>query len=482
MSLSGSLSNALSGLNYASRAAEVAANNVANALNEHYARRVLEVSSRTLGTESQGVRIVGVSRIVDQVLLADRRLAEASLGDRDTRASYFNRIEKALGKTSSGSLIDRIAAFDKAMISAASRPDSDARLDEVLRSAKSLVEGLASASAEVQGSRMSADAAIATQVESLNRAVEGVYELNRLITEHDVSGNDVSALLDQRQELVDQISSIVPIREVQRDFGQIALFTTNGAVLLDGLPATVGFTPHPVIVPEMTIGGGLLSGLTLNGRAIETSGDDSLIAGGSLAANFAIRDALAPEAQAQLDALARDLIERFADPGIDPSLAPGDPGLFTDNGLTFAPADEVGLAGRLSINALVDPEQGGLLRRLRDGLNAPSGPNGDSTLLSAMEGALTATRVPSSGFGAGARSFSGLAADLLSGVSTDRLAAESEASFAVARWDSLHQQELANGVDSDAEMQQMLLIEQAYAANAKIVQTVDDLIKLLLEM
>lgn len=482
MSLSGSLSNALSGLTYASRAAEVTANNVANAMNEHYARRVLEVSSRTLGTESQGVRIVGVTRIVDRVLLADRRGAEASMGDRDTRAAYFNRIETALGTTASGSLIDRIAAFDTALISAASRPDSDARLDEVLRSAKSLVNGLASASAEVQGARMTADAAIAKQVGALNTAIQGVYELNRLITEHAVSGGDVSALQDQRQQLVDQISSIVPIREMQRDFGQIALFTTAGAVLLDGLPAEIGFTPHPVIVPQMTLAAGLLSGLTLKGLSIDTAGAASLIAGGSLAANFAIRDELAPQAQGLLDALARDLVERFADPGVDPSLAPGDPGLFTDDGLPFLPADEVGLAERLSVNALVDPDQGGLLRRLRDGLKAPAGPIGDATLLTALETALTANRVPVSGFTSGARSFSGLAADLLSDVSTARLAAESEASFATARWDTLHQQELENGVDSDAEMQQMLLIEQAYAANAKIVQTVDELIKLLLEM
>ncbi|WP_444667708.1 flagellar hook-associated protein FlgK [Cereibacter changlensis] len=482
MSLSASLSNALSGLQYASRAAEVTSSNVANALNEGYARRVLEVSARSIGSESQGVRLLGVTRIVDQVLLADRRLAEAATGDRDARATYFGRLEAVIDTAVSGSLLDRIADFDTALISAASRPDSEARLAEVLSSAKALASGINFVATKLQQARMTADAAIAREVDALNVAVRGVWELNRLITERAVSGEDVSALEDQRQQLVDQVSSIVPLREVQRSYGQIALFTTSGGVLLDGLPSELGFTPHPVIVPEMTLAGGLLSGLTLKGRSVATAGEASVIAGGSLAAHFAIRDELAPEGQVQIDALARDLVERFADPALDPSRAPGDAGLFTDNGAAFLAADELGLASRLSVTALVDPDQGGLLRRLRDGLSAPAGPVGDASLLLALDDALTAGRVPVSGFLSGARSFAGLASDLLSDVSIARLAADSEASFAAARWDALHQQELELGVDSDAEMQQMLLIEQAYAANAKIVQTLDDLLALLLEI
>ena len=35
------------------------------------------------------------------------------------------------------------------------------------------------------------------------------------------------------------------------------------------------------------------------------------------------------------NAVARDLVERFAAAGVDPTLAPGAPGLFTDAGLAF---------------------------------------------------------------------------------------------------------------------------------------------------
>ena len=43
-------------------------------------------------------------------------------------------------------------------------------------------------------------------------------------------------------------------------------------------------------------------------------------------------------------------------------------------------------------------------------------------------------------------------------------------------------EEICNGVDSDYEMQMLLQIEQAYAANAKVVQTVESMIQTLMEL
>ena len=42
--------------------------------------------------------------------------------------------------------------------------------------------------------------------------------------------------------------------------------------------------------------------------------------------------------------------------------------------------------------------------------------------------------------------------------------------------------ELSLGVDSDEEMQLLLQIEQSYAANAKVIQTVEGLYRTLMEI
>ncbi|MDP4034455.1 MAG: flagellar hook-associated protein FlgK [Pseudorhodobacter sp.] len=483
MSITAALSNALSGLTASARGAELVSSNVANTMTEGYARRELNLSALSLGGVGQGVVVTGVSRIVDQVLLSDRRIAQAGAGDRDVRAAFLSRLEAALGTPDTAdSLGGRIAAFDAALIEAASRPESEVRLSNVLNAAQSLAARIGAASADIQTARNTADNRIALEVGQINDALARVAELNATIRAHSGAGQDGSALMDQRQQLVDQIATIVPLREVQRDHGQIALYTIGGAQLLDGRAAVFGFTPVGMITPDMTLAASSLSGLTLNGQPTATAGAASLIAGGSLAAQFAVRDDLAPAAQARLDAVARDLVARFADPGLDVSLAAGDPGLFTDAGGAFAAVNEVGLSQRLAVNALADPAQGGALWRLRDGLGAAApGLPGNSSLLNALQSALVTARSPASGgFTTGARSFAALSADMLSGVASARLGAEAEASFASARAGALRQQEMQNGVDTDQEMQKLLLIERAYSANARVVQTVDDMIKTLL--
>lgn len=485
MSIAGSLASALSGLTAAARAAEVISSNIANAQTPGYGRRELQTSARMVGSVGQGVQVTGVSRASNMIVISDRRIAEAGIGDREARAGFFGRLERVIGTPDSAtSLGGRIAAFDAALIEASSRPDSEARLSRVADTARNLASHISKAAGDVQVARTAADTRAGSLVGQLNTALGRIAELNTRIMANSGSGRDASALLDQRQQVIDSIATIIPIREVARDGGQIALLTAGGAVLLDGQPQQLGFTSVGIVLPGMTEASGALSGLTINGRSVATSGDGSPIAGGALAAQFAIRDEIAPAAQAQLDAVARDLIERFAAPGLDPTLAVGAPGLFTDDGGAFLVTAEVGVAQRLRLNALADPAQGGAAWRLRDGLGATvEGITGDATMLNGLHAALNAPRALSSGsFFAGARSFSTLGTDLLSSVASARLAGESEASFAAAQVNALRGMELAEGVDTDQELQQLLLIEQSYAANARVVQTVDDMIQTLLRI
>ncbi len=482
MTISGSLSSALSGLNAAARAAEVVSSNIANAMTEGYGRRELQTASRVVGSSGQGVRVTGILRHGDPILLGDRRAAEAGSGARNTTANFLKRVEAALGAPDSAtSLGSRIADFDTALLEATSRPDSEQRLARVAATARSVAAHLALTSTSIQTARGTADDQIESQVAQVNTALSRVAELNTQIRSNAGTGRDVSSLLDQRQQVIDDISAIIPLREVPRGHGQIALFSAGGAVLLDGAPAELGFAPAGLIIPGMTLGSGALSGLTINGKSVST-GEGSLISGGTLAGHFAVRDDLAPQAQARLDALARDLIERFADPALDVTRALGAAGLFTDSGAAFLAVNETGLSQRLQINAAADAAQGGALWRLRDGLGATApGLAGNAQLLKDLQAALVAPRLPvSGGFMAGARSFATLAADMVSGIATARLTAEGEASYASARLDTLREMELGDGVDTDQEMQSLLLIEQAYAANAKVMSTVGGMIDTLL--
>ncbi len=484
MTISGALSNAISGLRAAGRGAEVVSANIANAMTPGYGRRVLELSTSSAGSGG-GVRIDGISRIVDSSLASDRRLADARQSNIQGSVNFLTRFEEFLGTPNDpNSITARLAGFENALITAASRPDAPERLAATVTEANSLVQGLRDASEGVQAARSAADTLIASQVDRLNTALGQVVALNQQITAAQVQGGDVAGLQDFRQRVLNEIGALVPVRDVPRDNGQIALYTTGGTVLLDGTAAQIGFERSNVVTPYMSVEAGTLSGLTINGTAIRTGSDDGPLRGGAIGAQFAIRDELGVNAQAQVDTLARDVIGRFQDPSVDPTLATGDAGLFTDSGGAFNATDERGISARIALNPTVDPDQGGATWRIRDGINAVvPGATGDSSLLQNLSGALNEARVPGSGgFGSAAYSLIDLTATITAGIGSDRAGAEQELAYSASRLTELTERQLAEGVDTDAEFQRLLLIEQSYAANARVIEAVEEMMQTILRL
>jgi flagellar hook-associated protein 1 FlgK len=481
MSISNALNNALSGLNANSRLAEVTASNLANALTDGYARRSVELSSVQLGDFGAGVRVDGINRFVDAGLLADRRVTDAALQGQDQSTKMLIRLEQSLGGPEDLSAIGaRLAAFEGALISASSDPASEMRLATVVSRLNDVTSTLQANTRSIQGLRQEADATIARDIATVNNGLLQVEAMNADILRINASGNDPSALMDARQRVVDQIAGIVPVREMPRDNGTIWLMTTSGTTLLDGRALQFGFDPTPTITADMTLASGALSGITLNGVPLDPATGIGRLAGGSLGAAFAMRDGTLVDAQTSLDGIAVDLISRFQDPASDPSLASGDLGLLTDQGGVLNLADTAGLAGRISLNKAIDPTVVGTLSLLRDGLQAPPGPAGDSTQLNRWIAALNVSRADFPG--AAAQTAAGRTATFTAQLGAMRLAAEEKLSFTAARWDTLREAELANGVDTDFELQMLLRVEQAYAANAKVIQTVDFMMQRLMEI
>jgi len=127
------------------------------------------------------------------------------------------------------------------------------------------------------------------------------------------------------------------------------------------------------------------------------------------------------------------------------------------------------------------PEAGGALWRLRDGIGAVApGESGEAAGLRALSGALD-RRLPTT-LGGPALSLAQSLAEVMTRTSTARHQAAAFSTSALARHNELTEQSLAQGVDTDAEMQRLLQIEQAYAANARVIETADAMLRRLLEI
>ena len=483
MSISSALGNAVSGLTASSRLAETVADNLANAMTEGFARREATLSSLVNGGYGNGVGIAGISRVTNPAVTAIRRSAGADSAAANDISSAWSRLVQAFGGIGEeGSLADAASRFENALRSAASSPQSTAMLAEVSAAGGDYATMINRISSQTSAVRMEADASIARQVRQVNDALHQIESINAEIRMISLQGGNANALIDQRQLLVDRVNTIIPIRQSARDDGGIALYSRDGAVLLDGKAAEIGFDPTPVITPDMQIGGAL-SGLTLNDRPVAAT-NGGLLAGGTLETGFTIRDTITVSLQSSIDGLAADLITRFQDSGADPTVLPGDTGLFTDDGMAFTTGNKTGLAGRIGLNPLASAETGELWR-LRDGLHAAMpGDAGDATLLNAMLDTFTQTAPPPAG-NAVTTPVSGasFARELSALIHLQSANSETSAAGIAARHDALRTAELAeSSVDSDAELQQLLEIEKIYAANARVISTVDGLMKTLLEM
>ena len=481
MSISGALSNAVSGLIAASRSAEIVSTNVANVMTEGYGHRSVSLSSRGYGGAG-GVGIDGITRRSDPTIVSDRRQAEAEDARSNRILSFLTSTETLIGIPGEpGSLSSKFADFEASLVAAASMPNAQERLQAVSYAALGLTEAFNGISQGLQDARKTADQNIGHLVNGLNTNLKRIENLNQEIAQATVNRQDTSSLLDERQRVLDDVSKVVPLRLMNRDNGQIGVYSTGGVALVDGSAAHIDFAVSNEITPHQSIESQTVSGLVVNGVSVEASEKGGL-AGGLLQAEFQIRDKLAVSLQNDLDALARDLVEKFQSTVMDPSLTSGSPGVFTDGGVAFTGPDETGLAGRLSINSLVDATKTTELWRLRDGLGAAGpGPVSSSTLFQAMSDQLVSnTSLNGTNHLAGANSSHAFATQLVSVVGSMKAAQEGEVAFASARLGSLVEHELSQGVNTDQEMQKLLLIEQTYAANARVIQVVDELMQTLL--
>lgn len=483
MSISSALHNAYSGLTSTSRTAEAISNNVSNALTKGYSRQVVNVTASVTAGIGSGVRATSISRSEDIFVTTARRSAEAELAGAETQSSATAKLAALLGEPGDGhALATRISVFENNLRAAQASPDSAALQNQIVASATQLAKSFNTLITNSTRVRVDADANISRQVSVVNDSLKQIEGLNGQIRTLSMSGRSVSSLEDRRQMLIDEINTIIPIRQSNTGTGEIAVYSKGGAVLLHGTAREIGFDPSPMMTQTMTIGSGGLSGLTLNGQPI--AGDGPL-GGGSLEANLDVRDKIVPTFQSQIDGLALDLVNRFQNPAIDPTLAVGDAGLFTDAGTAFNVGDEVGLAGRLGLNVAVDPANGGAAWRIRDGINATTpGFAGDDTQLRRLNAAISSLQSAPIALGTTASlSSHGFAAEVTSIWSANRSAAESQTATAQGGYEIFRTEELsATGVDTDLEMQHLMAVEQAFAANAKVISIVDQLMNRLLEM
>lgn len=426
MSLTSAFNNASSGLTVALKAAGVVSSNLANALSENYGRRELTVMPLTEGG-SVASRIV---RQVDERSMAQIRLSSSETAGLSTSLFALRDIDRLFGGADDpGSLFAVASKFENSLIELSSQPDATVRRERMLFSAETLAEKITSISKGIESIRTDAEKEIAKTVESLNHYLSGISDLNGAIAKS--HGQNTASLEDARQSLIDKLSEIVPVKSVPRDHGRIALMTPKGQFLLDQSAALFSFEGRGLIANHQTIEAGDLELPRLNGsvfKAPET---------GQLSALLDVRDKTGPSALSQLDGITTELVIRTNSPA--------------GNHSVFGFSDDHDNASDLTVlpsATKVDPVE----------------------MLTSLSGA------------EGGSSFFEIVGDLSSTWSSRIWREEEMMVSASAEYEALVEQNSSGTVDTDQELQTLIRIEKSYAANAKALQVVGEMLDDLLRI
>src|SRR5690606_2461748 len=100
---------------------------------------------------------------------------------------------------------------------------------------------LNSLSSEVQNLRREAEAKIATSVDDLNNVLGTLEQVNARLSDSSIDPTSRATLLDQRDRLVAEVSTVIDVRVDYRTDGTVALMTRSGVGVLDQRASVLEF-------------------------------------------------------------------------------------------------------------------------------------------------------------------------------------------------------------------------------------------------
>lgn len=485
MTLSAALNIARSGLAVASAQTAIISRNVANAHDPYYTRKSAELSTLLGG----GAAVVGYSRVSDRSLLDKLLDASGSAAAKQALLGGLESLNATVGDPSDEmSPAAMLGKFYAALQLYESGPNDLLRARDAARAAADLATTLNSATATVQGVRQDADAEMSASVDRINSLLAQFKIANDAVVKGHGTAADITEYLDQRDKILRQLSEEIGIRTVTGPQNDISIYTDSGVTLFETDARTVSFE-RTVSYSAGTVG----KAVFVDGVAVTGASAGMAVRSGKLVGLSQLRDTIAVTYQAQLDEIARGLIEAFgeSDQSAPPSL-PDATGLFVYSGSPAVPPSGTviaGLAGDIRINPLADPAHGGNPSLIRDGGFAGaayvyngSGAAGFSDRIAQLVDALDASRNfdPASRLQGSATlaSFSSSSAGWLQASRrTASEAADYQSALATRATDALQRK---TGVNIDEEMTIMLDLEKAYQASSKLITVIDSMFGALL--
>ena len=474
VSLGSILSNARSALSAAQTGIGVTSDNIANATTPGYSRKRAELTpayplTMPEGQFGTGVRVADISRLRDTLLDGSFREASAQDAGARARSQALGQLESLFGEPSDTGLGATLDVFYNAWSDLASNPtNASARLairergHQVGAQFQRLAAGMQRLASDTE-IRLRAD------VDRVNDLAGRIGSLNSDIVAAESGGQTAGALRDERDRLIDELSTLGPIEVIARGSSSVAV-SFGSATIVDG--ANVSSI-------EVTASAGSFAVRTARGALVDLGGR------GTIGAGTELLNKDLPASRASLDTLAREIARTVNDahaPGMGPAGTQGV--LFFD--VPADPADPASLdysqltAANLAVSFAIASDANLIAAGTPvDVAGTPTFAPGANDVALAIAG-LRDMRV---GGDLGDRTSGEFYDSIVTRIGLDKRAADDDGAVHQALVSQASsRRDAVSGVSIDEELVNLIRFQNAYTAASRVVSTVDEMMQSLLDM
>lgn len=238
--MGGLLGIAASGLLAAQRALTTTSHNIANANTEGYSRQRVEQTERDpswtgAGYVGNGAHVTSITRAYDSYLTAQVRNSQASHSGLDAYHSLASKLDEVIDHADTG-LAPVLQSFFTAVNGVANDPSSIPAREVLLAQGDSLAQRFGSLDQHFNNLRGEVNQTLASDIGTINNLASGIANLNTQIITARGQGNGQppNDLLDQRDQLVSQLTEKVGAQVFEQQDGSFSVIIGNGQSLVTG--------------------------------------------------------------------------------------------------------------------------------------------------------------------------------------------------------------------------------------------------------
>jgi flagellar hook-associated protein 1 FlgK len=477
--LFGVLGVASGGLAVAQRNLAVTSHNIANESTPGYSRQRLltQAASAVLTGEGylgRGVEGLTIERFHDAFV--ERRLVaeRSALGSSETQTDVLDQVEELFNEQQSGSGLSSLIGqfFDSfSDLASAGTPGAPVEREAVRAAGQSLIDGLQSADDALRALQRSVNQDVVAGVAEINDILEHIAELNSQIVQ-DETAAPANDLRDSRDRLVRELSDLVGVTTFENERGAATVLLGGGITLVNGGTA---FRLGTAVDPTNPFDPGFARIVVdPGGMDLDVTAD---IGSGRIGGLLRSRDTILPSAIRSLDTLAFNVADRVN------TLHAAGVGLDGSVGNFFLALPAVEDAAR---DLELDPAIAASADAIAAGQTSDPGDNRNALDLAALRETAQAFFLPGDPIGVPSgpvRSVLDHMAAVVADVGQQSQLAQSGRAQRERTVELIeNRRDEVSGVSIDEEVTQLVRLQAVYQANARVVNTVNELLESLISL